>query len=57
MTKGWKIAALAVVVGVGTYVGLELLLPLFILVAVLQAHFIYLAADAESGPLARHRAL
>ncbi|WP_051101804.1 hypothetical protein [Solimonas variicoloris] len=27
MTKGWKIAALAVVVGVGTYVGLELLLP------------------------------
>jgi hypothetical protein len=37
--------------------GLELLLPLFILVAVLQAHFIYLAADAESGPLARHRAL
>ncbi|HPW75175.1 MAG TPA: hypothetical protein PLJ32_04295 [Kiritimatiellia bacterium] len=37
--------------------GLELLLPLFIILAVLQAHFIYLDSDAESGPLARHRAL
>src|SRR3546814_2865352 len=27
MTKGWKIAVIAVVVGVVTYVGLELLLP------------------------------
>lgn len=37
--------------------GQELLLPLFVVLAVLQAHFIYNNAPSESDPLSRHRDL
>ena len=37
--------------------GQELLLPLFIILAVLQAHFIYNSDADDAAPLARHREL
>ncbi len=37
--------------------GQELLLPLFVILAVLQAHFIYNNAPADSAPLAEHQEL
>jgi hypothetical protein len=37
--------------------GQELLLPLFIVLAILQAHFIYNSEPSDSAPLARHRDL
>ena len=37
--------------------GLELLLPLFVMLAILQAHFIYNNQPSDSASLARHRNL